>query len=164
MQSTINIPVLGNLDSKQLGIALNVLGQYAIKSVQQRLAEVYAINVPKLISGERNYIPLRDLQSAVSVTINKTKWSLTIFIKEDLISFEDSRGQPIYPIDAAVKERVEIIDTLQDYWQLPIQGKREDQYYISRAMDDIVKYINKDFTNYVQKLALKGGKPANGKR
>ena len=39
-----------------------------------------------------------------------------------------------------------------EYWQTPIDGLREDDYYTREAVEEIAKFVVTDFVNFVKQL------------
>ena len=128
--------------------AVEYLASRCEKRLQDRIREVYSINTP--LTKRENYIPLEEMLSAVDVKIKKisSEWWISIYINEDMLKWRDASGNPTHEIASDHYNPAPIKD-LGRYWQMPINGLREDRYFLTWAKEDIKQLIKKNFANYV---------------
>lgn len=123
---------------------MNYLSDNCLYIFRQKVAEVYQIN-----SFRTNIVPLDRFLGSVVSQING--WSCKIFFDEQIINWEDAKGDPIYKINYTQNEESEVHD-LYSYWQTPIEGKREDDYYTREAIEAIAKFVTTDFVTFIKQL------------
>lgn len=121
---------------------MNYLSDNCLYIFRQKVAEVYQIN-----SFRKNIVPLDRFLGSVVSQIDG--WSCKIFFDEKMINWEDLKGNPIYKINYMGKEESEVRD-LYSYWQTPIEGKREDDYYTREAIEAIAKFVTTDFVTFIK--------------
>lgn len=123
---------------------MNYLSDNCLNLFRQKVAEVYQIN-----SFRKNIVPLDRFLGSVLTQIDG--WSCKIFFDEKTINWSDKDGGPIYKIAYSNKEE-DTVNRLYDYWQTPIENKREDDYYTREAVEAITKFITTDFVNFIKQL------------
>lgn len=123
---------------------MNYLSDNCLNLFRQKVAEVYQIN-----SFRKNIVPLDRFLGSVLTQIDG--WSCKIFFDEKTINWSDKDGGPIYKIAYSNKEEA-TVNRLYDYWQTPIENKREDDYYTREAVEAITKFITTDFVNFIKQL------------
>ena len=145
-----------------------ILG-YVVNKVEElfktNITKVYVANAPFL---KGNYIPLEEMLAAISVTMTDNPLSCRIFIDEDKLRWEDRNGnaihsipfQHIYEPGFISKE----VHTLGDYWQLPIDGKQEQEWAIVTTITEIYKFFQTDLVNFIRSKVVAQRSGGNGKQ
>ena len=123
---------------------MEYLSDNCLHLFRQKVAEVYQIN-----SFRKNIVPLERFLGSVLTQVDGG--SCKIFFDEKTINWSDKDGGPIYKIAYSNKEEA-TVNRLYDYWQTPIENKREDDYYTREAVEAITKFITTDFVNYIKQL------------
>lgn len=123
---------------------MNYLSDNCLNLFRQKVAEVYQIN-----SFRKNVVPLDRFLGSVLTQIDG--WSCKILFDEKAIEWSDKDGGSIYKIAYSNQENA-TVNRLYDYWQTPIENKREDDYYTREAIGAITKFITTDFVNFIRQL------------
>lgn len=132
---------------------MDYLKKNTLQIFKDKIKEVYAINYFRT-----DIIDLPKFLEAVKI-IDRGPWAFDIVINEHDLQYYTAEGEPIYQINSKKdwqQTREEVVHNLEEYWRTPIQGQREDKYYIQQTQKSIDSFIQTDFLKYVKKL-VKGG-------
>lgn len=130
--------------------AFQYLSEKTVSILRKKIEMVYAINSKIRVKG--NYIPLEDMLNAITVSYSTKDLSFSVFVDEEKIIWKDENSMPIYKVGEYITSQEETVTDLNGHWSTPILGKKEDEFYIDKTMDEIEVFIKKDFVQYLQKL------------
>ena len=128
---------------------LDYIGTKCVEFLKNRLTQVYSINVP--LTKRDNYIPLENLFRGINVKIQTSTGQIILSLDEDAIRWRDGSDLPIYPVAGPNYKHVPIT-TFAEYWQMPIQGKREDAFFFANTLSDCKNFLQKEFVNYLNQF------------
>ena len=132
---------------------MNYLKENALRIFKEKITEVYEINHDRI-----QVIDLPLFLKAVKI-VDIDKWSFSISVDEDLLSYRTKSGEPIYQYsnnDMYENAYGKEVRNLNEYWHAPIDGKREYLYYKDLAFRKIQDFIKVKFVQYVQDLLNRG--------
>lgn len=132
---------------------MNYLKENALRIFKKKITEVYEINHDRI-----QVIDLPLFLKAVKI-VDIDKWSFSISVDEDLLSYRTKSGEPIYQYsnnDMYENAYGKEVHDLNEYWHAPIDGKREYLYYKDLAFREIQDFIKVKFVQYVQDLLNRG--------
>ena len=144
MLRTANSPLVAKKLELLRPQIMSYLSDNCLSIFRQKVAEVYQIN-----SFRKNVVPLDRFLGSVIAQVDK--WSCKIFFDEKIINWVDGKGNPIYKINYSNGDEPKV-QNLFEYWQTPIDGLREDDYYTREAVEEIAKFVVTDFVNFVKGL------------
>lgn len=132
---------------------LNYLQQKTKKILELKIAEVYSIN-----SFRKQVLPLEVMYNSIKIE-NLGAGRFSIFVDDSYIVWKTVKGNNIYQIvnGENKQEEDQQVRSLQEYWQTPIQRKREDDYYFNETLKEIDIFIKEEFIPWVKRNFNKEG-------
>lgn len=159
MEFNVGLYLQGKLSFKEKREALEKLSKKALEILKDKIEDVYEIN--ERFHPERNYVPLEEMLSVVSVQYSVSPASITVYLDETAIRWRDYKNKPIYEIAGPGEDYYSIqgktVTSLDKHWKTPIEGKKEDTWFFDEATAEIWNYIITDFSQELQKISSGGG-------
>ena len=152
-----------SIDQNKQKEILEYISNKVVETFKKNIVKVYIKNAPFL---KGNYIPVEEMMNAVSVKINSNPLFCKIFIDEDKLSWTDRSGEPVHSIPFQnVYEPVFVskeVKTLNDYWQMPIGDKQEQEWIVVETLTEVDRFLKTDLINYIKNKFAKQRSVKNG--
>ena len=132
---------------------MKFLKEKTLEIYKNKITEVYNIN-----KDRKQIVDLPSLFKSIKI-IDNNKWIFSIILDERDIKFETQSGEPVYQYyhNGEFGDTYNsIVTNFNEYWHDPIAGITEDDWYNRATIEDLIKYINDDFSKYIK--ILLGGK------